>query len=157
MSIVHRLQLAVAGFASGVMCGIAGAISVCAFGGMVLAKLDPDLRHLAAVDLFVRISLGLPLAGVITGLAGRRSFRIFTGLAMAGPLSLLFGIGGLFVGAFGGPVIRLALAGLGYDGGWGNHVIEHDILVGCAVGLILGPVSAVRLLFWPPAWMWWAQ
>jgi hypothetical protein len=76
---------------------------------------------------------------------------------MAGPLSLLFGISGLFVGAFGGPVIRLALVGLGYGGGWGNHLIEHDILVGCEVGLILGPLSAVRLLIWPPSWMWWAQ
>jgi hypothetical protein len=70
-------------------------------------------------------------------------------------LSLLFGIGGLFVGAFGGPVIRLALYGLGYQGSGGGHVIEHDILVGCEVGLILGPVCAVRVLLWPPSWMWW--
>jgi hypothetical protein len=157
MRIVERLHLAVAGVASGIACGIAGAFSVCALGGMVLPKLDPDFHQLASVDLFVRISFGLALAGVVAGLVGYRAFRVFTGLAMAGPLSLLFGIGGLFVGAFGGPVIRLAFVGLGYDGGGGDHVIEHDILVGCEVGMILGVLSAARLLLWPPARMWWAR
>jgi hypothetical protein len=155
--ISDRLKLAVAGLASGIACGIAGAISVCALGGMVLPKLDPDFSHLASADLFLHISLGAALAGVVTGLAGCRPFRVFSGLALAGPLSLLFGIGGLFVGAFGGPVIRLALVGLGYDVGWGGHVVEHDILVGCESGMIVGALSAVRLLLWPPAWTLWAR
>jgi hypothetical protein len=125
-------------------------------GGVVLPQLDPGFRQLASVDLFGRISLGLGFAGLVAGLAGRRPFRLFTGLAMAGPLALLFGIGGLFVGALGGPVIRLALVGLGYDGGGGDHLIEHDILFGCEIDLVLGPLAAVRLLLWPPAWMRWA-
>jgi nitroreductase len=155
--VVDRLKLAVAGLASGVVCGIAGGLSVCALGGMVLPKLDPDFSQLASVDVFVRIAFGLALAGVIAGLVGPRPFHVFSGLTAAGPLSLLFGMGGLFVGAFGGPLIRLALGGLGFDAGGGDHVIEHDIRVGCGVGMIAGPVAAVRLLLWPPSWMWWGR
>jgi len=93
----------------------------------------------------------------MAGAFGPRSFRIVTGVAFAGPLSLLFGVGGLYAGAFGGPVIRLALAALGGGAGGPIAHVEHDILVGCAVGVVAGALAAVRLVASPPAWVWWAR
>ncbi len=154
MTIVQRLKLAIAGLSSGIVCGIAAGISVCVFGGMILPKLDPDFAQLASVDLFGRIAFGMALAGVIAGLVGPRVFDTYSALSLAGPLSLLFGIGGLFGGAFGGPLLRIALEGLGHHSG-GEHLIEHDIRVGCGLGMLFGVLSAVRLWIWPPQWMWW--
>jgi hypothetical protein len=155
MDILVRLKLAIAGLSSGIVCGICGGISVCVFGGRVLPKLDSDFAQLASVDLFGHIAFGVAIAGVIAGLIGPRAFNVFSALSLAGPLSLLFGVGGLFVGTFGGPLLRIALYGLGHDPGGGDHVIEHDIRVGCALGMFLGALSAVRLWIWPPQWMWW--
>jgi len=154
MTSVQRLKLAIAGFASGIVCGIAAGISVCVFGGMVLPKLDPDFRQLASADLFVHIAFGFAFSGMIAGLIGSRAFDAYSALSLAGPLSLLFGIGGLFVGAFGGPLLRIALEGLGHHSG-GEHLIEHDIRVGCGLGMVLGALSAIRLWIWPPQWMFW--
>ena len=34
----------------------------------------------------------------------------------------------------------------------GSHM-EHDILVGCAVGIALGGLSGLRFVLWPPGWL----
>lgn len=154
MDIVQRLKIAIAGFASGIVCGIAAGISVCVFGGMILPKLAPDLAQLASADLFVHIAFGFALGGMVTGLIGSRVFDAYSALSWAGPLSLLFGIAGLFVGAFGGPLLRIALEGFGHHSS-GEHLIERDIRVGCGLGMVFGVLSAIRLWIWPPQWMWW--
>ncbi|MGO8996728.1 MAG: hypothetical protein ACLQVI_25720 [Polyangiaceae bacterium] len=159
MRLVERLQLAIGGLANGLVCGIAGALSVCALGGMVLPKLDPAFGRFASADLFVLISLGSALAGFVAGLVGgHRVFRAFCALVLAGPLSLGFALGGLFLGAPAGFLIRLAMGAFGQ---FAEHPLlgyaEHDILVGCELGMVAGALGAVRLFLWPPVWMAWAR
>lgn len=152
MGFGERLKLAVAGLGAGIWCGLVVGIVVCAFGGMVLPKLHPALKALASTDLFSRIAFTTAGAGVVAGLAGQRTFDAFCRLAWGGSLSLGFGIAGLFAGAPLGFLLRLAGMTLGVtDRPYLSHA-EHDILVGCAVGIVLGALSGLRLLIWPPRW-----
>jgi hypothetical protein len=59
----------------------------------------------------------------------------------------------MFAGPFLGGLLRVAAFGFGLSDDSSLSYAEHDVLVGCEVGIALGALSAVRLMLWPPAWM----
>ena len=153
MSIGDRLQFGVAGLATGISCGLAASIVACAIGGFMLPQLHPEFSALASVDVFVWVAFVPAGAGLVAGLAGPWMLRAFSGLAMAAPLGLMFGIFGLFTGPLIGILVRLAAVTLGLSESPDFVSPEHDILVGCEVGIVLGGLAGLRLLAWPPDWL----
>ncbi|HEX7601533.1 MAG TPA: hypothetical protein VF316_08010 [Polyangiaceae bacterium] len=149
---MNRFKLAIYGVATGVTTALCAAIAVCFLLGVVFAKVEPSAAPLASMELFLHIAEVWTGAGLVLGIYGGRPLSAYLGLSMAGPLSLLVGIGGLFAGPFFGLLGRFAMLAFTNDVHPSLAYADHDIRWGAGIGVAMGLLAGVRWMLWPPPW-----